>query len=173
MGQYSGDEMLRDEFYTIYNGTADEVYHFNYIHGPTVQKGERTETVWIDPVDRLYGVGKKKRQSPLMLINDGRSDIMDQADSLSQLSTVSRRRINCEYVELLVNGWPTILVRTTKKIKEGQSLFVWYGPGYSGVMENQELTMDALEKMKKGIQRTLYPVKDELGDPTTFDVSLM
>ena len=65
-----------------------------------------------------------------MFINDGRFEIENK-----ELQTMNKSRINCEYIEVLVNGYPAILVRTTKKISKGDTLWIWYGPQYHLVME--------------------------------------
>ena len=180
LGQYCGDEMMKNEYYDIYNGTMDEVEHRRYLHGATIYDPKRANrnngnsntkvTMYIDPIDKMYGDGMSKRQSPLIFINDGRSDIYNESGALSVEET---RRINCEYREVLVNGWPAILVRTIRRVTKDEQLLVNYGDSYGGVMENEELTEEAQEKMKRAMQMILYPVRKELGDKNLFDVSLM
>eukprot|EP01084_Bolivina_argentea_P020055 37330_1 len=120
LGQYCGKEMLKDEFYKIYNGTMEESYHFSFLHGDCLfvplfiennnninepprkkrkyngnnkMKGEIYE-IFIDAADN--------QKSRLIFINDGRRDINSRNECLIGKDD---KRINCEFISVLVNGY--------------------------------------------------------------------
>lgn len=183
LGQYGGSEMLKSEYLKIYNGTKQEAVNDKYLHGenlfiPTsilnknpkkkrkLNKNEKEKGKVIEVYIVPFNEEKQSKKSPLLFINDSRFDI----NSEKELNENERARTNCEFVSVLVNGWISILVRTTKKIKKNQSLLIWYGHSYHLIMENMEFIKDAKNKMEKHIRSILSSVDigDDLGDSKRF-----
>ena len=156
LGQYCGHEMLKEEYFKIYNGTREEAEHYRYLHGTELKltKINKTIDLFIDPFDKFYRDKRncQHRKSPLIFINDARFNIKDK-----ELQKSDKQRINCEYVEIMVNGFVAILVRTTKRIKKDETLWISYGPQYDLVMNVQETSDDQKHKMKSGANNIMIP----------------
>merc|ERR1712228_62102 len=123
----------------------EEAFHSRYLHGeslfipedlrlnaPRRKKRKKNKKRRGKQIE-IYIDAFKKTQNALTIINDCRANIKS-----SQLNEDDENRANCEFVSVLVNGWPSILVRTTKKIKKGESLLICYGASYNSVMEINE-----------------------------------
>ena len=70
-----------------------------------------------------YGFGNM-----MCLINDGLGPRAKGAPPLSDEQ--SERACNAKLIEVLVHGWPAILVVTIKQVQPGQELLLLYGDGY-------------------------------------------
>ena len=70
-----------------------------------------------------YGFGNM-----MCLINDGLGPRPKGAPHLSDEQ--SEQACNAKLIEVLVHGWPAILVVTVKQIKPGEELLLLYGDGY-------------------------------------------
>lgn len=79
--------------------------------------------LYIDPV-------LAQSNSPLLMINDCRANIYEE-----QLTEEDERRQNCEMISVKVNGWPTTLIRSTRKIEKDEPLYLFYGLQYAKVLE--------------------------------------
>lgn len=147
LGQYVGNEMLHKEYQRIYNGTREEREHSTYLHGAKLKlpDGEVID-VHIDGI----AAGKS---SPLLYINDGRVNIGEQE------TEADCERTNTEFVSVLCNGWPLVLVMTTKAIKAGESLWINYGLQYKLVMDEQELIYDQRMKMERAVDQILNGIQ--------------
>ena len=158
LGQYCGDELLKDEWQNLFNGTKQELQHIKYLHGSTLKIKRnyamingKTIEFFIDPTNKYYqDMNDEKRKSPLIFINDCRANIEDE-----ELIDIDEERMNCEYIDILVNNWPSILVRTTKNIKAGETLWINYGASYTQVMEEIYFMEDRLRKRQRATENVL------------------
>merc|ERR1712039_1019295 len=82
-----------------------------------------------------YGAYKKQidgiadtGNSYLMRINDGRKNLREEATKHDE------KRINVRFVSVLCDGWPVVLLQTTKRIAKGSPLWMDYGPYYKIVL---------------------------------------
>jgi len=124
LGQYCGNEMLESEFDKVYNVTQS-------IGGTKLC------------IDAFAGCPS----SPLLYINDGRADIF------SEVTADDQARINCEFVEVMCNGWPMVLVRTTKPISAGAVLWIYYGPQFHRVLIEKAFVRDKQKKTFRSIEQ--------------------
>eukprot|EP01083_Nonionella_stella_P078765 215741_1 len=172
LGQYIGNEMLKEEFDQVYNGTREEMHHMTYMFG---------DTVIIPDAERMNASKKRKLNNgkhciefevyidgiaadtsvPLLYINDGRVN-MDVEPTVQD-----KRRINVEFVSILCNGWPYVMIRSTKKLNKG-SIWVNYGCSYGFVMECKAIVEDAKQKQLRMVRQILRGV--DLGDPNRFEI---
>ena len=153
LGQYVGNEMLSKEYDDIYNGTKEEMKHLTFLHGENVKLPNGKQiTINIDGI----GAGTT---SPLLYINDGRKDM-----EMIPTTRDKQKRINCEYVSVLCNGYPLILVRTTKKIKKNESLWIDYGANYKAVIEIKSQIEDQKNKTKVAVNQILTNIGNELNE---------
>ena len=69
--------------------------------------------------------------------------------------------INCKFVNVTIHGWPHVAVMTTKAVKRGEQLFVFYGPAYWDKAAGDASLDRYMEELpiKKGI--TLRRMGDE------------
>ena len=156
IGQYVGNEMSQEEYHKIYNGTKEEMDHLTYMMGDKVKVNGKEIEIYIDG----YAASKS---SPLLFINDGRANMRveeTQSDSI---------RMNTEYVSVLCNGWPMMLVRTTKNISAGDSLWINYGPSYGLVLDMQALMYDQKMKSIRSVEQILTGV--DLKEQRPLDLS--
>ena len=177
LGQYIGDEMLKEEYEKMYNFTMEEAVHSRYLHGETLfvpndlamgppkRKKRKKNMESKGEVIEIYIDAFKEEQNALNVINDCRANI-----SLEELREDDRDRANCEFVSVLVNGWPSILVRTTKKIKMNESLLICYGANYHLVMETNASIKDAHNKFDVQVANILATIDHDLGDPNQFEL---
>ena len=143
LGQYVGNEMLKPEYYSVYNGTKDECEHATYMHGASLHLSNGQEIdIYIDGI-------AAGTSTPLLYINDGRVNIREDE------TAADRNRMNAEYVNVLCNGWPLILVMTTKDIKRGDSIWINYGPSYGLVLDSNALMYDQQKKMIRSVDQIL------------------
>lgn len=142
LGQYVGNEMLKSEFQDIYNGTKQELHHMKYCHGDKLEVNGEESEMYIDGIAACT-------TSPLLFINDGRADIMNVVRAEDQ------QRMNTEYVSCLVNGWPMILVRTTKVIEADDSLWINYGNKYALVNDAHDCVYDQQTKTLRSVKQIL------------------
>ena len=142
LGQYVGNEMLKNEYHAIFNGTKEEMEHLTYMHGDTVQLPDgRKIDVYVD------GIASGK--SPFLYINDGRSNLRKEETEEDAM------RMNVQFMIPLANGWPIILLRTTKAIKSGDSLYINYGPRFGLVLDEQALVYDQRQKTIRSVDQIL------------------
>ena len=141
LGQYVGNEMMHSQYLDVYNGTKEEMEHLTYLHGESLRLPDGEE---ID----IDGIAAGK-SSPFLYINDGRQNMECDA------TEADRKRMNTEFASVLCNGWPLILVVTTKTIRTGQSLWIPYGPRYRLVREDQELMEDQRQKAMRFVAQIL------------------
>ena len=146
LGQYVGNEMLKDEYHSVFNGTKEEFVHSTYLHGDSLQlsSGEEID-IYIDGI-------AAGTSSPLLYINDGRVEIREDE------TAADRKRMNTEFVTVLCNGWPLVLVMTTKEIKKGESLWINYGPRFTLVLDEQELIDDQKQKAIRSVNQILTDI---------------
>lgn len=170
LGQYTGNEMLAEEYRAIFKGTREDIQRSCYLWSvPLKMKSKRIHIV-ID----AFGACK----SPLsMYINDGRKDIKKDC------TKADRKRMNTEYISVLCNGWPTVWARTTKKIKAGESLWIDYGPKYGELLDEQTAVQAERQKQQWWVDRILSRIDleenkpleilsdDDGGQSTEFDQS--
>ena len=144
--QYVGNEMTQSEYHKIYNGTKEEMHHLSFMHGDTLllPDGERLD-IYIDGI----GVGDT---SPLLYINDGRANIREKE------TPGDAKRMNVEFIGVLCNGWPMILVRSTKPIKSGDSLWINYGPRFGLVLDEHDLVKQQRDRMQESFDNILSGV---------------
>lgn len=163
LGQYVGNEMLKEEFQKIYDGTKEELEHLTFMHGQRLTVNEAEMDIYIDGYAAC-------RTSPLLFVNDGRVDIMQEA------TAEDRARMNTEYVGCLVNGWPMVLVRTTKEIRKGHPLWIDYGSNYGLVLDAQAFVYDQRKKTIRSVEHILTGIDldemrpIELSDDESDDV---
>lgn len=121
----------------------EEMERSTYLHGEDVQlpNGQRIH-IYVDGI----GAG---RSSPLLYINDGRKDIFREE------TKEDKHRMNTVYVSVLCNGWPLILVESTKSIKAGESLWINYGPHYGALLDDQALVLDERSKTMRAVNGIL------------------
>ena len=143
LGQYVGNEMLHNEYLEVYSGTTEEMEHLTYMHGEQLLLSNGRE-IDID-IDGI-AVGKS---SPFLYINDGRRNMREKETAADQ------QRMNTEFVSVLCNGWPLILVMTTKSVKAGESLWINYGPRYGLVLDEQALIYDQKKKAIRSVDQIL------------------
>merc|ERR1712228_208360 len=94
----------------------------------------------------------KDDKSFLLRINDGRIWRKQSDGSLiinTKPTNAEKKRINTRFVSVLYNGYPIILVQTTKKIKKGELLWIDYGKLYQTALDQMHSINDQKEKMKK------------------------
>lgn len=132
LGQYAGDEMLEEEYKAVFNGTREDMQRSRYLWSAPLRVNGKNIDVCID----AYGACKS---SVVLYINDGRKDIQKNATTKDK-----KKRMNTEYVSVLCNGWSIVFVRTTRKIKAGESLWIDYGPKYGELLDQH----DAARKRK-------------------------
>ena len=146
LGQYVGNEMTESEYHKIYNGTREEMQHLSYMHGDTfvLPDGQRID-IHIDGI----GAGDN---SPFLYINDGRANIREKE------TAEDAKRMNVEFVGVLCNGWPMILLRSTKAIKAGHSLWINYGPRFGLVLDEHALVKQQRDRMQESFDNILSGV---------------
>merc|ERR1712079_389856 len=93
------------------------------------EEEDTVENLIFDPL-LLSRVHSEHRESALMRINDCRANIRKK-----EPSEEDNKRSNCEMISVLVNGWPTTFIRTTKRIDKNQALYFFYGGAYSYILE--------------------------------------
>ena len=142
LGQYHGAESTKWEWNQRFKGTKISKLKYRmqflcFTQGPF--DNDQCLELFIDPFDGANGhvVG------PLHRINDCRNDITKHL-----MTEKDKQRQNCEFVSILVNGYPTILVKTTKQIEAFQSLWIYYGDHYGLLFANKP---DVLNKNHKDI----------------------
>ena len=92
------------------------------------------------------------KSMPLLYINDGRVNMREQE------TAADRQRMNTEFVLVLCNGWPLILVMTTKAIKSGNSLWINYGSKYGLVLDERRLVYDQRNKVIRSVDQIMSGV---------------
>ena len=153
LGQYCGNELSQEEYHTIYNGTTSEKDHLTYLHGDTFRFGNTQDVDFY--IDAFGGC----KSSALLYINDGRKNILQAA------TANDNKRMNTEYVSVLCNGWPMILVRTTKKIKANSSLWIDYGNRYGLVLDGKALMYDEEQKRITSVKQILTGIDLKEDEP--------
>merc|ERR1712228_197588 len=161
LGQYIGNEYCIDtdvgidERYKLFNGTEEEADVTMYAIGSSLKISEtKTITVEIDAYsfykDQM-NEDPKDDKSFLLRINDGRIWKKNADGSLiinKNKTDEEKERINTRFVSVLCNGYPMILVQTTKEIKKNESLWADYGCFYQGALEEMHTINDQKSKMK-------------------------
>merc|ERR1712176_1061514 len=71
--------------------------------------------------------------SYLLRINDGRKNLRKKAKKSDE------KRINVRFVSVLCDGWPIVLLQTTKFIAKRSALWMDYGPFYKNVLDQIEI----------------------------------
>jgi len=100
--------------------------------------------------DQQLTVDALESGNQLMLINDYRSDPFagDESDT----------RVNTQFVEVLVNGWPHLFVATTEEVKPGEELLMDYGDSYwQGHRLLHDLGMDGSMQHYRDLGDALAP----------------
>ena len=164
LGQYLGREMLEEEYHAVYNGTREEKDHLTFANGAELMVDDKIITIIIDAFPAY-------KDSPLLYINDGRENIRDNATPRDE------ERINTEFVSVLCNGWPMVLLRTTKPLKAGNQLFIHYGETYNGALDQIHTIDDQQKKMKREVTHILnkYGLTQDIysGDGIRCDPSVL
>ncbi len=165
VGQYIGNELTRNQFHKIYNGTRDEKKHFVYSLDTELEIGEHKIELYIDTFEAYKNkMDEKSDNSHLLRINDGREDFTKTT------TTSDKQRINTRIVSVLVNGWPAFFIQATKDIKKGESMWLNYGPFYKNVLDQIECIDDQIEEMKENSERV---AKIDLREKEPIDVEAL
>ena len=157
LGQYLGNEMLQEESQDVYNGTKEEKDHLTFANGAELMVNGKILSIVIDAFPAFS-------DSPLLYINDGRTNFKETA------TPIDEERINTEFVSVLCNGWPMVLVRSTKPIKAGQQLYIDYGATYNNVLDQIQTICDQQKKMKRETKRILnkYGLTEDIYNASGF-----
>ena len=162
IGQYIGNEILENEWYELFNGTNTEKEHMIYRFGTPISGSQYME---IDAYSVYkHQMDKDDDKSFLLRLNDGRVNIFDPA------TKNDKKRINCRFVSVLANGWPMVLVQTTKKVKAGKALWIDYGPNYKGVLDEIHTIDDQKNKMAAHSNLILNNIDLKADEPFNLDL---
>ena len=132
LGQYIGTESTKTEFDQRFKGEKIRKLKYRmqylcFVQGPW--KMNKPLELFIDPFE-------KNQVNVLHRINDCRKDI-----TKTKRTETDKNRQNCEFVSVLVNGYPTILIRTIKRIPSFQTLWIYYGHYYGLIFANKPNVM--------------------------------
>ena len=157
LGQYLGNELLQEESQNVFNGTREEKDHLTFANGAELMVNGKIISIVIDAFPAFS-------DSPLLYINDGRTNFKETA------TPIDEERINTEFVSVLCNGWPMVLVRSTKPIKAGQQLYIDYGATYNNVLDQIQTISDQQKKMKRETKRILnkYGLTEDICNASGF-----
>eukprot|EP01084_Bolivina_argentea_P299597 516436_1 len=156
LGQYIGYESIKNEWDNMYKGIkiSKLKYRMQYLcHNTIPFTNNEPVQIVIDPFDH--------KTTPINLlhqINDCRSNI-----SSNDMTQDDKHRQNCEFVSVLVNGWSSVLIRTTKTILPYKSLWIHYGNYYGLLFANKSLVIntraDVMMNQKKKKKKKILKKK--------------
>ena len=139
IGQYSGLEIGHEKWMDHFANTANY-----YEQAPYLYTVECTGHEFI--IDPKIGANG---ESPLLFINDARSDITNP-----NLKQEEKSRCNVKFQNEILDGWPVVLVKATKDIKRNDSLYIDYGKNYG-------ITIKEIKNGRK-YEATSYPERQKL-----------
>ena len=76
-------------------------------------------------------------------VNDARKNIEN-----NRWTKADRKRQNCGFRSVRINGWPSVFLETTKDVKKGDELFVDYGKKY-GCLIQRSLEFEGQKKLNQ------------------------
>ena len=116
LGQYFGNELLREEFEMIFYGTYEECLRNKYAFDM-----KRHEII-IDAYDF-------KETCLLTMVNDCRKNIFNKIEQSD------KKYKNCEFIESIVDGWPMIFGIACQDINKGDQIMAYYHETYKECIE--------------------------------------
>ena len=163
VGQYIGYEVLDTEWGLLFRGTHSEKAHLTYSLSASLSADS---AMIIDGYSNYrHSMDTAEDSSFLLRINDGRVD-------LAEPPTLSDRlRINTRFVSILCDGYPLILVETTRKIKKNEALWLDYGESYHELFNDFENISRRQRKMTETTKLILKNVN--LKETKHIDLSLI
>ncbi len=139
LGEYPGTQYLGSQFNELFDNTNEEIPRMTYKVSsefyPTINGDVQRESqiVIVDGYDKI------RLQNPLLFINDGRENF----DRKCQ-----RYPANTVFIDCLLQGYPTMFVKTCTKIKSGDSMWIDYGDTYHVVHNIKNEITDKQKKME-------------------------
>ena len=132
LGEYGGYQAIQKEWVEMFDDTNEEMEHSAYKFGFDLDEGTEDETrkIIIDPIE----ANMHKGDNPMLLlyINDIRKNV-----EIRKASDEDRKRENCRFFTVRVNGWPRVFVITTRKILYRKQLLMDYGEGYNQYFDDK------------------------------------
>ena len=111
--------------------------------------GSNTQmSLFIDPVALGFGKGLSDNHFAARS-NDCRLNMYDDT-----MSKDDKKRLNCKFVTVLINRWPSVFLVTIKNVKKGQQLWSDYGDKYSDIFDESK----QFEKKKRETEEHLKNV---------------
>ena len=171
VGQYIGYEVLDNEWKLLFRGTRTEKSHLTYSMSAPLSTGS---SMIVDGYSHYRdSMDAADDSSFLLRINDGRVDLTHPP------TMPDRLRINTRFVSVLCDGFPVILVETTRKIKKDEALWIDYGERYHELFNNFDNIHRRKQKVNEKTKRILMHVDLKEAKPTDLtlidfdDVSLI
>ena len=112
--QTPNNKLLHDK-YTFILEFDNLFLPLNYTLPPHVQDGK----IYVDPI--ALGKGRIKETNIIAFVNDCRTNM-----AINQLSNEDQNRYNCNFVECLIDGYPSLFLITFKTIKKNEPLWTYY-----------------------------------------------
>ena len=144
--QYSG--LVQRETKESFGENAPYGFKLNGIDSFLEASGEKT-----GPYEYSYILDAAKFFNEGALINDVRNDLLEDCDDLP-----AAFEQNCQFAEVSYNGWPHVLLISTKAIEKGQELLTDYSYEYWVRFRNE-----LLDKKVKDLEATVAALRK--GEP--------
>ncbi|KAJ3196572.1 hypothetical protein HK101_008484 [Irineochytrium annulatum] len=115
------------------------------------------------------------RDGGFVVTAQGHYAYLTEINDFSEWDPVLRRRVkpdvkrpNVEAVELMIMGWPYILIVATEEIRKGEEILLDYGDSYwifiSQLLQDQKMLENVVQPMIERVDRILTPSAPSLND---------